>query len=127
MPKPAKKRKNAKASKEIKETYGIYFVHYVYCLGTIVLLILASYNLNNLLKSRNVLGASVEVNTIQDEKEYWLKVASENPTYVDAYLQLAKVEVELSNKDAARSYIDEAKKLNPNSEEIEIVGKELGL
>lgn len=127
MPKPAKKKKNTKASKEIKESYGKYFIHYIYCLGTIALLILASYNLNNLLKSRNVLGASVEVNTIQDEKEYWLKVASENPTYVDAYLQLAKVETELSNKDGARSYINEAKKLNPNSEEIEIVEKELGL
>ncbi len=123
MPKAAKK----KSANVPKETYGKYFLHYIYCLGTISLLILASYNLNNLIKSRNVLGTSVEVNTIQDEKDYWLKVASENPTYVDAYLQLAKVEVELSNKEGARTYIEEAKKLNPNSESVEIVEKELGL
>lgn len=123
MPKAAKQSKKVK----VKESYGKYFVHYIYCLGTIGLLILASYNLNNLLKNRNVLGASVETNTIQDEKEYWLKIASENPTYVDAYLQLAKVEVELSNKEGAKTYIEEAKKLNPNSEVIEKVEKDLGL
>src|SRR5689334_18366422 len=126
MPKAAKKKK-AVVVKTPKETYGKYFIHYIYCLGTISLLILASYNLNNLLKSKNVLGTSIEVNSIQDEKEYWLKIASENPTYVDAYLQLAKVEVELSNKDGARSYINEARKLNPNASEIEIAEKELGL
>ena len=117
MPKPAKK----------KISYNHYFVHYAYCLGIIALLILTSVNINKFFESQKVLGVSVDVSPLRNEKTYWENIVSQNPSYTDGYLELAKVSVELGDKNEAITYITKALILNPNSEKITSVQKALGL
>src|SRR5579864_2513694 len=98
---PAKKKVKSKSKKSPQEkpfSYTKVFIHYIYCLAIIVFLSIASININNYLASQKVLGASVNVSPIQNERLYWQSVITLHPTYVDGYLELAKVDVELGNK-----------------------------
>lgn len=128
MPKSAKKKTLPKKTKpREKVSYKFYLIHYSYCLAIIVLLTIASINLNNYLNSQKVLGASVDASPLQNEKNYWQDLVSKNPSYVDGYLQLAKVSVELGNTNEAQSFINKAISLDPNSTKIISVERELGL
>jgi tetratricopeptide (TPR) repeat protein len=126
MPKTAKseKRVNAKVNKVNRAKY---FLHYTYCLATILLLTLISININKAITRQKVLGTSINASPLQNEKSYWQKMVSDNPTYIDGYLELAKVDVELGNINEARSYIEKALSLDPNSPKITEVQKALGL
>lgn len=110
-----------------KKNFKPYFLHYTYCLLTILLLILISININKAIATQKVLGASINASPLQNEKSYWEKMVSDNPTYIDGYLELAKVDVELGNTSEATSYIEKALSLDPNSSKITSVQKALGL
>jgi tetratricopeptide (TPR) repeat protein len=120
---PAKKKTSSKQ----KFNYKNSFIHYIYCLAIITLLIITGVNINNYLNSQKVLGASVDISPLQNEKVYWQNIVNANPTFVDGYLQLAKVEVELGNTNEATNFIAKALSLDPNSSKITSVQKELGL
>ncbi|SRR5260221_781014 len=120
MPKSAKKEK-------AKVNFKQHLIHYAYCLLIIILLIVTSININRFLQSRKVLGTSIDVSPLQNEKIYWQGIVEKNPTYVDGYLELAKVDVELGNKNEAINSIEKALTLNPNSAKITEVQKQLGL
>lgn len=120
MPKSAKKKKN-------KVNYKEYFIHYFFCLLVILLLVLTGVNIDKFLNNQKVLGTSVDTTSIQEEKLYWQKIVSDNPTYIDGYLELAKVEVQLGNIQEAQNFINQALQINPNSQRIPEVKKQLGL
>ncbi len=113
--------------KTAKINFKPYFIHYAYCLGIIALLILTSININKFFESQKVLGISVDVTPLQNEKDYWENIVSQNPSYTDGYLEIAKVDVELGDKNEATAYITKALTLDPNSTEITSVQKALGL
>ncbi len=119
--------KSAKSKSKPKESYRKYFIHYGYCLAVIALLILTSININKFFESKKVLGASVDVSPLRNEKDYWENLVSQNPSYTDGYLELAKIDVELGDKNEATSYITKALTLDPNSSKITSVQKALGL
>lgn len=125
MPKPAKTKKSK--PKKAKPSFKPYFIHYFYCLAVIALLLLTSLNINKFLINQKVLGASVDNTPLLDEKAYWQKIVSDNPSYVDGYLQLAKIEVELGNKIEAQTFINKALSLDPNSSKIPKVISALNL
>lgn len=84
-------------------------------------------NLNKFINNKKVLGAQADNSKIIDEKNYWLNVVKNNPTYVDGYLELAKVDSELGLPDEAKIYIKTAYRLQPNYLKISEVQKLLGL
>ena len=102
-------------------------LHYFYCLSIILLLILTSVNINKFLSQQQVLGTQIDTTDIQNEKLYWKKMTQDNPTYIDGYLQLAKVAVELQDRTLAQTYITKALTLDPNSIKILEVKHQLGL
>lgn len=79
------------------------------------------------MNNKKVLGASIDTSPIQKERAYWREVVTDNPTYVDGYLQLAKVDVELGNKNEATDFIEKALSLDPNSSKITEAQRTLGL
>ncbi|CAN5295534.1 hypothetical protein BH10PAT1_BH10PAT1_7850 [soil metagenome] len=119
--------KKKSKSKPKKESYKKYFIHYTYCLAIIALLSITTLNINKYLDSQKVLGTSIDVTPLQNERLYWQTLVSQNPTYIDGYLELAKVNVELSNKVEAEIYINKALSLDPNSLKIIEVKNKLGL
>ncbi len=120
---PAKKKIKSKP----KTNFKPYFLHFFYYLVIIILLTITGININNYLASQKVLGTSVDITPLQNEKIYWQNIVNANPSYIDAYLQLAKVDVELGYTNEATDYIAKALVLNPNSAKITSVQKELGL
>lgn len=123
MPSAKKKKQKRKA----KVSYRKYFVHYLYCLAIIILLTITGINIDKYLNQEKVLGTSVDTTPLQNEKKYWENILKDTPTYIDGYLQIAKVEVELGNKNEALNMIQKALILDPNSIRITEVQKNLGL
>lgn len=95
------------------------------CFGVIAVLFLAGFSLNNYFSKSKVLGT--ETPDLSKEMLFWEKIVSENPTYIDGWLELARVSFELGDKDYAIGALNSAKAINPNSEKIEVLEKELGL
>jgi len=118
--------KSAK-NKKVKVNFKPYFIHYFYCLAAITLLILTFVNINKFFESKKVLGTSVDTTPLQNEKVYWQSLVNKNPTYIDGYLELAKIDVELGDKNEATNFIIKALTLSPNSTKITEVQKQLGL
>ncbi len=77
--------------------------------------------------NQKVLGEKTDITPLLNEKAYWQDLVNKNPTYVDGYLQLAKVDVEEGNKSEALEFIKTALQLDPNSTKILQVQNELGL
>lgn len=100
--------------------------------GIIVILILSIFNLflYSSSYSNNVLGARTGVdfnNLLIQEKNFWEKIVSENPTYLDGWLELAKINYKLGDMGYAQGALNTARAIDPNSDKIENLEKELGL
>lgn len=119
----AKKKK----SKKEKVNFKVFYIHYIYCLVIIIFLLIAGININNYLSSKKVLGASIDITPLQNEENYWQNLVSKTPSFTDGYLQLAKISVELGNKNQGEGYIIKALSLDPNNTKVISVQKELGL
>ena len=117
----------SKPKTKVKETYTKYFIHYFYCLAIIALLLLTSININKYIQSQKVLGAAIDVSPLQNERIYWQNIIAASPTYIDAYLQLAKIDVELGNTNEATIYINKALSIDPNPLKIPQIQHQLGL
>lgn len=101
------------------------FAFLLSCFGLIAILFLAGFNLNDYLSKPKVLGA--ETPNFSKEMVFWENIVSENPTYIDGWVELARASYELGDKDYAIGALNSAKAINPNSEKIEVLEKELGL
>jgi hypothetical protein len=95
------------------------------CLGLIAILFLAGFSLNNYFSKPKVLGT--ETPDFSKEILFWENIVSENPTYIDGWLELTRVTYELGDKNYAIGALNSAKAINPNSEKVESLAKELGL
>ncbi|QQG47665.1 MAG: hypothetical protein HY044_01085 [Candidatus Woesebacteria bacterium] len=90
---------------------------------------IASYlSLSGAFNTQKVLGASIEQPIpeprLTEELNFWKKIVSENPTYIDGYLKLAILEKQIGNTGESNNYINQAFKIDPNSLKIrEISGK----
>lgn len=116
-----------KSTQKTKVSYKPFFLHYLYCLSLIIFLTIAGFNINKFINNQKVLGTSVDVTPLQNEKLYWQQIISNNSTYIDGYLQIAKVDIELGNKSEANNFLERASNLDPNSSKIQDVRNELGL
>ncbi len=95
------------------------------CFGVIAILFLAGFSLNNYFSKPRVLGT--ETPDFSKEILFWENIVSENPTYIDGWLELARATYELGDKNYAIGALNSAKAINPNSEKVESLAKELGL
>lgn len=95
------------------------------CFCVITVLFLAGFSLNNYFSKPRVLGT--ETPDFSEKILFWENIVSENPTYIDGWLELAKVTYEHGDKDYAIGALNSAKAINPNSEKVESLTKELGL
>ena len=98
----------------------------------ILVVVFSIFNLLFYLSSSNndILGVRIEVDTktsLLHEGNFWKSLLNENPSYLQGWLELAKVEVQLENLDSARNALHQAKAISPNSELVKNVEKELGL
>lgn len=124
MPKKSVQKKGSSKKEELKK----HLLFLCSCCSLILLLFLSSFNLNSFLVSKKVLGASVEASQneeLQRQKTYWENFLSGNPTYLDGWLELAQIELKLGDLGYALGALNTAKAINPNSEKVKEVEKNL--
>jgi hypothetical protein len=85
---------------------------------TIFILTLSIINLKHYFTNLNVLGAKTETETNLSNESYWKEFLNQNSTYFDGWVELAKIEVGVENKELANMALLTAEKINPNSDKI---------
>lgn len=92
----------------------------------IVILLLTAYNLRLYFAKQSVLGTEKSLENLSQEINFWESMVTQYPTYRDGWLNLAKLEFYRGNKDYAYSWLFVAKRIDPNSQEVIALEKELG-
>ena len=98
---------------------------YILCV-TLILIALSIFNLAFYLfkENREVLGTKTETSK---EITFWYDFLANNPTYKEGWLELAKLEYERGNFASAKEALEQAEKIDPNSEELLWLREKLGL
>lgn len=82
-------------------------------------LTLITFNVQTISVSKRVLGAqTVAVRAAEKEREFWFNFLNENPTYLEGWVELAVLEYDEGNVEAAEEYYLKAKSIDPNSEKL---------
>lgn len=114
MPKTAgKKSKRIKLKKQ--------FVFLCSCCAVILILLISAFNFESFLTNQKVLGAqsvSSEQQLLQEQKIFWEEFVAENPTYLDGWIELTEINLELEDTEAAKFSLKTAEEINPNSSKV---------
>lgn len=119
---PAKKSKS-------KNLLNSGLLHLSLSIAVVSLLLISAYNLEVYLLKDKILGARMEKEKRQEELselKFWEEVVSENPTYRDGWIEIARISWELGNKDYAIGAFNTARAIDPNSEKIKVLKRDLG-
>ena len=110
MPKKKSKKRAPKVTKKRLcnlspyQIIGVVFTFIIFLLVTLLLL------------SPTPKPVDYQDQVLASETNYWEKIIAENPTYHQAYLELALIEFENGNIEKAKRYYTTAKQISPNSE-----------
>jgi len=123
---------NIKTKNILSTLFSKYDSKLIYTLcGLTALIALSIFNLSffysqqyKALNKKVVLGAKVNTETRLD---YWYEMVSEHPSYIVAWLEIAKLESRRGNDQAAINAIKFAEDIEPNFEELALTKKALGL
>ena len=95
----------------------LFFTYITVC----VLLGLSIFNLQLYFNKKNVSLPQVlgeRSDQLNEDKRFWQEFVSDNPTYLDGWVMLTKVNLELGNLEEAKVAFEKARTINPNSDEI---------
>lgn len=104
-----------------------YFKIIFFSLITTFLLVSIFLRSYEILEGEKVLhAASIQRQSLESQKTYWLRVIRDYPGYRDAYFKLAVLSYQLGDKKQAKTYLDSTLSIDPNFKEarkfIEQVG-----
>ncbi len=86
----------------------------------VLLLSLAGFNINNYIVKGNVLGAKAisgedSYRSIIEEKNYWQEFLKITPNYLDGWIELISLNLNLNDKNSAKEAFIKAREIDPNS------------
>ena len=89
------------------------------CCAAIILLTLAGLNLDQFLVKNHVLGATTDSQRSYEnlirERAYWQDFLKETPRYIDGWLELAQINLDMNDKLAAKESYNKAHEIDPIS------------
>ncbi|MBI2103805.1 tetratricopeptide repeat protein [Candidatus Woesebacteria bacterium] len=94
--------------------------YYLTCVAIVLVLLLVGVNINKSLTKPKPAVSPVLAQTrdVEQERTFWINILNETPTYLPGILELAKIESELGNSQAAQELLDKARLINPNDERV---------
>lgn len=117
------KKEGIKNSKRF--IYHFSNIRYVfYSIAILVILFLTATNLMHYHFNKDILGVRTD---LLQEEDYWADVVNQNPSYLDGWLKLAIIQMQLGEKSKAVESIAKAQSVDPRSEKIRKVKEELRL
>lgn len=106
-----------------KDTLNENLLYLLTCTGIITILLLTSLNLNSYLhRKKQVLGIESDPN---HELKFWQEIVNKNPTYRDAWLEIAKISSRVGETNLTTDALEKAKVIDPNSQKILELEKEI--
>ena len=100
--------------KKIDSFYVFFFTR----LFVLILLLLTVVILNKIFENKKVLGVQIDSSSVNEQKMYYEKIVKENPTYMDGYIELAKISSFLGDRESEKGYLKMAYNINPNNKEV---------
>jgi cytochrome c-type biogenesis protein CcmH/NrfG len=107
----------AKASKK-KIPFRNEFTYLLVVLGTIILFLLTTFNLNRYFDKQKVLGSSTVISSSNNEIAFWEVFLYENEDYIEGWFELARLKIDEGDISGARQALIEVEKISPNSEKL---------
>lgn len=101
----------------LKNTDSFYLFFFTR-LSVLLILLLTVINLNKIFENKKVLGVQIDTTSVSQQKMYYEKIVKENPTYMDGYIELAKISSFLGDRESEKNYLKTAYNINPNSKEV---------
>lgn len=94
------------------------------CCATIFLLFITSFNVNQVLFGKQVLGSQTqikneEIKVIKQEINNWEGFLKENPTYFNGWIKLVDLKLQVGDLNGAKIAYQKALQIDPNSSEIQ--------
>ena len=91
---------------------------------TLTILIISFLNLADYITPKKVLGAQIDMNTeklneLRTSEKFWESFLNQNPTYLDGWIELTRIETEIGNRDKAETALIKARHINPNLEKLQ--------
>lgn len=117
------KRKTKPPRKPKSKTSFIYIAFVLVVIAT-----LAFFNLTihfSPIETQAVLSSQTNTNNKEAHLIYWEKIVSENPQYIDGWIELAKIRLERGDILGTLQALDTARKIDPNSESLEDFSKNI--
>jgi cytochrome c-type biogenesis protein CcmH/NrfG len=118
----AKHKTKTKLRKKIKSNL---FYYYVVCV-LVALISLTFFNLSVYLspaKTQVILGSQATTDNYSGQLIYWESILSENPDYIEGWIELAKMKSTKGDTIGAQQAIDMARKIDPNRDRLEEISK----
>ncbi len=108
--------------KKIKVDFKSEMFYFLSCLGVVATLSFAAISINYAFTKPRTENAAVlpQSRDVYREKKFWIEILNNTPDYLPGILEMAKIEYELGNKQAAYDYFTRAKSINPNDERVKI-------
>lgn len=108
------------------------FVFLCACCATIFLLFITSFNLNQVISPKQVLGTKTqvkneEVRVINNEIANWENFLKENPSYFEGWVKLTELKLQIGDLSGAKEAYRKAFQIDPNCEEVKSLEKKLGI
>lgn len=105
-------------SKKKNKKDNSFYVFFFTRLAVLVVLLLTIVNLNKIFEHRKVLGVQIDTESVNKQRIYYEGLVKENPTYVDGYLELAKLSSFVGDREGEKSYLKIAYSISPNNKEV---------
>jgi hypothetical protein len=112
--------KSAKKNLRRKVNFRSEFLYLCSCCAMVLLLSLAGFNINDYVVKSNVLGAKAisgedSYRSIIEEKNYWQEFLKITPNYLDGWIELISLNLNLNDKNSAKEAFIKAREIDPNS------------
>jgi len=125
-----KSAKKKRINKKISLKKEFYFL--CACCATIFLLFITSFNLNQVVSPKQVLGTKTQVKNeetkvINKEIANWENFLKENPSYFEGWVKLSELKLQVGDINGAKEAYQKAFQIDPNSEEVKSLEKKLGI
>jgi cytochrome c-type biogenesis protein CcmH/NrfG len=122
--KSAKKRANKKTNLR-KEFYFL-----CACCATVLILLITSFNINQIISPKNILGSktqvkSEELKALDTEILNWETFLEENPTYFEGWIRLTELKLQKGDINGAKKSYQKAFAISPNSPQVKSLGESL--
>ncbi len=115
--------KSSKKTPKKKVDLRSEIVYLCSCCAVITLLVLAGFNIDSYIQKDKVLGATTisgeeTYKSLIEEKNYWQDFLNSNPEYLDGWVAMIEINLNLNDKLSAKEAYIKAREIDPNSLKI---------